>query len=56
MLLPLDGSMPGGVSEAISVNPSGVSRLACMILSPSGPASPYSPNVFTTSSPPSADW
>ena len=45
--------MPGGVSDAISVKPLGVVRLACMMPSALGwLGSPNSPNVLRSRSPP----
>ena len=41
---------PGGESEAISVNPDGVSSWAC--ITPSAGSPPMSPKVITFSSPP----
>ena len=53
MLVPGWNGMPGGVSEAISVKPDGVSSWLCMTLSSKpGGAWPKSPNVLTDSSPP----
>jgi hypothetical protein len=46
-------SMPGAVSDAISVKPLLVSSWACMILSAiAGSDWPNDPNVFIVSSPP----
>jgi hypothetical protein len=55
MLPPSDlaTGIPGAVSDAISVNPFGVSSWACMILSAiAGSDWPNEPNVFIVSSPP----